>query len=112
MWAQIINVLIGIWLMASPSILNYNDSAADSNHIVAPIIATIATVACWEATRGIGKLNILFGVWMLVAPLIIGYINPYHIINNMACGSVVILLATMRGKIKGHYGEGWNIFKR
>ena len=108
MWAQIINTLIGIWLMGSPAILHYNEAGADSNYIAAPLIATVAMVACWEVTRGLRKVNILFGIWLLSAPLILGYEDPFPIINDMACGSVIIMLASVRGKITGSYGGGWS----
>ncbi|WP_285057416.1 SPW repeat domain-containing protein [Pedobacter ginsengisoli] len=112
MWAQIINTLIGIWLTASPGIFNYKDSGADSNHIIGPVIATIAMVACWETTRGLRKLNIPLGLWVWAAPWILGYQDPFPIINDMACGILVITLAFVRGQIKGKYGEGWKIWKR
>jgi hypothetical protein len=109
MWAQIINTLLGIWLMASPGIFNYKSSGADNNHIIGPIIATFALVACWEATRALRKLNIPLGLWVLAAPWILGYQEPFPIINDMACGVIVITLATIRGRISGSYGGGWSV---
>lgn len=107
MWAQILNTLVGIWLMASPAFLNYSDAGAKSNYIVGPIVATIATVACWEATRGFRTTNIPLGIWLMLAPIILGYENPFPIMNDMACGSIIIVLALVRGEIKGSYGGGW-----
>lgn len=109
MWAQILNTLIGIWLMASPAILGYSDAGAKSNYIIGPVVATIAMIACWEATRGLRTFNIPLGLWLLVAPIILGYPDPFPIMNDMACGSIIIALALVKGKIKGSYGGGWKV---
>lgn len=107
MWAQIINAIIGIWLMIAPAVLHYNASGTDSCHIVGPVIAAFAIVAWWEATRGVRKFNIPLGLWFLVSPWILGYQEILPIINDMVCGALVIIFAMFKGKVEGNYGGGW-----
>ncbi len=73
MWSQILNALIGIWLIVALTILHYSLSGTTSCRIVGPILATFSIVACWEVTRAVGKVAILLGLWLLAAPWILGY---------------------------------------
>lgn len=107
MWAQIINAILGIWLMVAPSVLNYGSSGTDSCHITGPLIATFAIVSFWEATRAVRKFNIPMGLWLLLAPWVLGYGETLPIVNDMFCGALVIAFALVKGKIEGTYGGGW-----
>lgn len=107
MWAQIVNTIIGIWLMAAPYVFNYSASGTDNCHIIGPVVATFAMAACWEATRGVRKFNIPLGLWLLAAPWILGYTGTLPIVNDMACGAMIIVFGMVKGKIEGRYGGGW-----
>jgi hypothetical protein len=107
MWAQIINAAIGIWMMAAPAVLLYNKAGADSCHIIGPVIATFAIVACWEVTRVVRKVNIPLGLWLLLAPWMLGYTEILPTINDMMCGALIIIFAFVRGEVNGTYGGGW-----
>jgi hypothetical protein len=107
MWAQLINAVIGIWLMISPSFLSYNDSGTDNCHIFGPIVVTFAFVALWEATRMVRKANVLFGLWFLLAPWVLGYEQTPPIVNDMVCGAMIIAFSFIKGTVKGNFGGGW-----
>lgn len=107
MWAQIINTVLGIWLMASPALLSYDRIGADNAHIVGPLVVTFAFVACWEVTHSVRKVNVLTGLWLLVAPWVLGYEYALPIVNDMAVGVLVIILAQVEGKIEARFGGGW-----
>lgn len=109
MWAQIINIFIGIWLMIAPYVLSYSAAGSDSCHIAGPVIATFATVACWEATRGARKFNIPIGLWLLVAPWLLGYNETLPTINDMLCGALILSFSMVKGKIIGKFGGGWKV---
>lgn len=112
MWAQVINTIIGVWLMAAPSYLAYVSSGENNCHIVGPVIATFAIVAYWEATRGVRKFNYLPGLWLLLSPWILGYESALPIINDMFCGMLVLVFSSVKGKIEGSYGGGWKAIRR
>ncbi len=107
MWAQIINTVLGIWLMASPAILSYGQTGADNAHIVGPLVVTFAFVACWEVTRSLRVVNVLTGLWLLAAPWVLGYEYALPIINDMVVGALVIILALVEGRIEARFGGGW-----
>ena len=109
MWAQVINVIIGIWIMASPDILNFPDpTAVDNNHIVGPLIVTFAFTAIWEATRTVGKWNIPLGVWLIIAPWVLSFEDTTAIVSEMVAGALVTALAMVRGKVTQRFGGGWS----
>ncbi|TPE43524.1 SPW repeat domain-containing protein [Pontibacter mangrovi] len=109
MWAQIINAILGIWLMASATILGYADAKTitDNQHIVGPVIASFAIISWWEATRAVRLYNVLPAAWLLLAPFVLGYDNATATINNMAVGALVLGLSFVKGKVEGTYGGGW-----
>lgn len=109
MWAQIINTILGLWIMIAPGILGYSSIAADNGHIVGPIIVTFSIVSLWEATRSVRKFNYPFAIWLLVAPWILGYSETSAIISDMAVGVLVIILSSVQGKIENSYGGGWSV---
>ncbi|WP_439880030.1 SPW repeat domain-containing protein [Pontibacter sp. MBLB2868] len=107
MWAQIINAILGLWLMASPGIFGYQGVVADNNHIVGPIIASFAIISWWEATRVVRLYNLPLGFWLLLAPWVLGYESTTTIVNSMLVGVLVICFAFVKGKVEGTYGGGW-----
>lgn len=108
MWAQIINALLGIWLMASPAVLGFENIAADNDHIVGPVIASFAVISWWESTRVVRLYNIPLGAWLLLAPWVLGYDSTTSILNDMLIGALVIGLSFIKGKVTETFGGGWS----
>jgi len=108
MWAQIVNAILGVWLMAAPGIFNFSTNAANNDNIIGPVITTFAVTAFWECTRVTRTYNIPLGAWLLLAPWILGYDNTIAIVNDMGVGAVVISLSLVKGKIEKRYGGGWS----
>ncbi|HEV7349961.1 SPW repeat protein [Telluribacter sp.] len=107
MWAQLINVFLGLWLMVAPVFLTYNKQGTDNCHVVGPLVVTFAFIACWEITRPVRKTNFLTGLWLLAAPWVFGYSETMPIINDMAVGALVLVFSFVEGKIEESYGGGW-----
>ncbi len=108
MWARIINVILGIWLMAAPAVLGYADPARTNDRIVGPVAATFAAIAAWEATRSVRWVNVVLGLWLLVAPWVLGYSELDAYLNSLAVGTLMALFAPVRGKITQRFGGGWS----
>jgi hypothetical protein len=108
MWAQVINAILGIWLMVSPGIFDFSTNAANNDNIIGPVIATFAITAFWECTRVTRLYNIPLGAWLLLAPWVLGYDNTIAIVNDMVVGGLVIALSLVKGKIEKRYGGGWS----
>lgn len=107
MWAQVINALLGIWLMAAPSVLKMEGTAADNDHIVGPLIATVAITAIFENARNLRLVNVLFGAWLLVVPWVLDFPSTTAIIAHLVTGAVVIGLSLVKGEVKEKVGGGW-----
>jgi hypothetical protein len=55
MWAQLINALLGMWLMAAPAVLGYIGPARTNDRIIGPLAAGAALIAIWETTLYAGS---------------------------------------------------------
>ena len=108
MWSQIINTTIGIWLMAAPAILSYNEAGSNSSHIVGPLSPLLRSFLFGKRPMVYASLT-MPACWLLLAPWVLGYTNSFSIINDMACGVLVLILASVGMKIKGSYGGGWKM---
>jgi hypothetical protein len=107
MWIRVINIILGIWLMAAPAVLDYGEPARTNSYIVGPLAASFATIAIWEATRSVRWVNVVLGLWLIVAPLVLGY-RGSAAINGLIVGPLLAVLALLPGKITGRYGGGWS----
>jgi len=107
MLAQILNAILGIWVMIAPSIWGFDKIVADNDHITGPIIATFAITAFFECTRPVRRFNILAGFWLLAAPWVLGYNATPAIINDMGVGALVIGFSFVPGNVKSSFGGGW-----
>jgi len=107
-WAQIINALLGLWLMASPGVFGYSGTGRINDVIVGPIIATFAIIALWEVTRAVGKTNVALGAWLVIAPWVLGYEeNVIATMNEFVAGITIFVLAMTRARTKAKLGGGW-----
>ncbi|WP_373059301.1 hypothetical protein [Zunongwangia sp. H14] len=107
MWGQIINTVLGIWLMAAPGFIGATGAHADNGHIAGPIIVTFAVVSYWEATRNVRKWNYPVAAWLLLAPWILGYTETWAIVSDMGTGVLVAVFASVKGKVESSFGGGW-----
>jgi len=107
MWARIITIALGIWLMAAPGILGYGGIAADNHHIVGPLVASFAIIALWEVARPLRWASLGFSLWLVVSPLVLGYAS-IGAINSLVVGVALALLPFVRGKVAQHFGGGWS----
>ncbi len=107
MWAKIINIILGIWLIVAPSILGYGSAPSDNGHIVGPIIVTFSVIALWEASHGVRKWNYPFALWLLLAPWILEYDYALAAGSDMVTGILVIIFSSFKQKIENRYGGGW-----
>ena len=75
MTARILNIGIGLWLMALPFVLDLPRHWANHEYIIAPIIMSIAIVSTSESTRNFRYANTLLGVWLLVSPWVLQHLG-------------------------------------
>jgi hypothetical protein len=108
MWAQFINVLLGVWLIISPDVLGSRHAALTNDRIIGPLVILFSVVAVSEATRQVRWVNVLLGFWLLLAPWVLSYGQAASTTNSMGAGALVILLGSVRGEVKLQFGGGWS----
>ena len=112
MWARIVNVILGVWLLAAPAVLSYGDPARTNDRIVGPLAAAIAAIAAWEVTRPVRWLNLILGLWLFAAPWLLGY-EAGAMFNAMIVGLVLAACALVRGEYRpARFGGGWAALRR
>jgi Vitamin K epoxide reductase family/SPW repeat len=110
-WNLLISATLGIWLMASPSVLGIMGTVATSNFILGPMIAAISIIALAEVFRSIRYLNILFGLGLFIAPWLAIESNSAGLSNNLIVGILVTAFAFRKGKIIQKYGRWQKLIK-
>jgi hypothetical protein len=106
MLPQIINVALGLWLMAAPAVLRYGRPLSDSDHIAGPLAATFACIAIWEAVRGVRWINLPIGIWVAAAPWILGAPAAAQISGTLT-GIAIAGLSCLGAEIEQSFAGGW-----
>jgi hypothetical protein len=111
-WAQFINMMLGIWLMAAPTILGYVGPARTNHHIVGPLAVSCAVIALWEVTRPLRWGNLVLGLWLLVAPWV--FTGAWAaFLNGSLVGLFLMAFALVRGTAEPQrFGGGWSALWR
>ena len=107
MWAAILNIILGVWIIVSPAIFEFDKAAANNNHIVGPLIVTFAIVAIWEVNRSARYFNVFTGIWLVVAPFLLSFNSTAAIWIDVASGALVTVFSLFKGRISKNYGGGW-----
>jgi hypothetical protein len=107
MWAQVLSALLGVWLMVAPAVLGYPGPAHINDRIIGPIVASIAAIAAWEATRPLGRANLVLGLWLVIAPWVLGY-GSMALLNSTLVGVLLVVFALVPGRVRHRFGGGWS----
>lgn len=108
MWARIASAALGIWLMASPAVLNYGGVASTNDRILGPLVASLVTIAIWAIARPLRWTGVPLGLWLLVAPWILGFSDGVATANSMIVGFLIVGLSFVRGTVDEEFGGGWS----
>jgi hypothetical protein len=109
-WNLWVSALVGVWLMATPSVLGLSGAAADSTHMIGALVVTFAVVAFAEPARSVRVLNVVLGAWVLLAPWLMAGSTLWRS-SGIVSGLALIILSLRRGPVKDRYG-GWQRFIR
>jgi hypothetical protein len=106
MLPQLAGLALGIWLMLSPSVLDYGGGARVSALVLGPLAASFSWIALSEVTRPVRRLNLAVGICLLVSVLLF-HSSIRSAINTAVVGLLLGGLALLPSPIKGRYGGGW-----
>ena len=104
-WNLFLISAIGLWTMASPDILVFSGTIADSSHITGALVFTFGIISMSEVARPVRFINILFGLWLAAAPFIFSGNGDTVMWNGIVCGVALILLCFPKGKIEDQRGS-------
>lgn len=108
MWNQVLVILIGVWLTASPDVMAYVGPERLTNHVTGPLVVGAATIALSENTRPVRWLNVALGIWLIVAPVVLHY-EPLHIgVRSSVIGLAIMGLSLIGGTRRQRLGGGWS----
>lgn len=105
---RFINIVIGLWLMISPALLNFGKVAADNGYITGPIVISFSTIAISECTRGVRLWNYPVGLWLLISPWILNYTEANAFWHHLGAGLVIIVVCSIKGGLTKNFENGWS----
>lgn len=108
-WQDPINIVIAIWLIASPWVIGYVDyTAATANSVaVGTLLAAAALGAIFVPRAWEEWTEVLLGLWMILSPWVLGFAAAgAATANAVVSGLVVIALALWVLATDKDYG-GW-----
>ena len=106
MRAQMVLVIVGLWLMAAPAVLDYGGAAATSDRIAGPLLAAMSFLAVFQITRGMRWANLPIGAWLVAAPWILDFRGDATV-SSMLAGVAALVLAPTGSPDQSRYGGGW-----
>lgn len=78
MWNQYLVILLGVWIIVAPDVMQYDGAERTNYHIVGPLVVIAALLAMAEWTRAVRWVNVALGLWLMLAPALLGF-SPLHI---------------------------------
>jgi hypothetical protein len=108
MWARIMTLLLGVWLMVAPDLFNFGKTISTNGHIIGPLLVTFSIIAMSESTRNVRMLNLPLGAWLLFAPWMFAYDTPAALISDYTVGVLTLILSLVKLKRTKEFGGGWS----
>jgi hypothetical protein len=107
MWNQLLVVVLGLWITASPDVMGYEGPERLNNQIVGPLVISVAIIAAAETTRAMRWINVALGCWLMLAPVLLRY-DPLHVgVRSSLVGLAVVGLSWLPGSHTHQLGGGW-----
>ena len=103
LWAHFVVIFFGVWLIFSPSTLDYTGEAAMTASEIASgvLVALFGTLSLGRRFGWAQWANVLVGMWLLFAPLVFWTASPAAYLNDTLVGSLVIALAILVPQMPG-----------
>ena len=106
MTARIPSLVIAIWLMFVPAVLDESHAMTVSNRVVAPIAISAAVIAFGSSTRAVRFVHLPLAAWLLVSAVVLGAPAATRLVVALTAVALAIA-AVPGGQAGGDYGGGW-----
>lgn len=107
MWAKVLTIFLGLFIVAAPNIFTTAGVAANNNYVVGPLVVTFAVTSLWDINTNVRFANLLTGAWLLASPIFLAVTPKPLLYNNLICGALIIVLCFVKSHRTHHYGGGW-----
>jgi hypothetical protein len=107
MWAQLCNILLGVWLMVSPDLLHFDGAPRTMARAIGPIVIAIGVLALRDVTRPARLLNFLPSLWLLLSPWFLHDAAGVPLASQELTGMAIAVCAAIRGPVRQQTGGGW-----
>ncbi len=107
MWAQIVNVALGIWLIVSPDVLGFDGAARTIDRAVGPIVVVLGLLAVREVTRVFRYALFLPSLFLLLIPWFLHYPPGAALANDELVAIAMAICAAIPGRRRQRTGGGW-----
>lgn len=91
-----LNILMALWLIASPYVLGFAGTSLASNFITVGIlvgIVALVRVFSPESSGWLSWVNVVLGIWLIVSPFFTGVSTVSMFWNGIISGIIVAALA-------------------
>jgi hypothetical protein len=110
-WQDWASFALGLWLAVSPWIAGYAEhEVATANAIVAGLVLALGShfecVACDDFPME--WLNLAVGLWLVCAPFTFDLGSRVAMVNSIAVGGFVAMLAASALSLDKHLGKLWH----
>lgn len=96
--AAIVNLLMGMWLLAAPYALGYDRTpAAWNSTIVGILVMAVAVVRIVRpaTTAWLSAVTLALGVWLVVASFVLDPVTTARTVNNLISAAVIVTEASV-----------------
>lgn len=107
MAAQLVALVLGVWLLLAPDALSYGDPASSVERVIGPIVVVTAALATRDVTRSVRIVNAFAGLALLIAPWVFAYDTTPAVTVSALAGLALLGLALVRGRVAHQYAGGW-----
>lgn len=110
-WQDPVNLVIGLWMLASPWVLAYQAEARPmwNSVIVGLLIAAVALYAMYQVFAWEEWTNVVLGAWLVISPWVLGFSGLYAaMLNAVVAGAIVLVLALWALATDKDIGGWWS----
>lgn len=110
-WQDAVNLVVGLWLLASPVVLGFSAEArpAWNSAILGAAIALVALHAFFEVLAWQEWANAAFGAWLIASPWVLGFAGMQAVmLSTVIAGAVVFAMAIWALATDKDIGGWWS----
>lgn len=103
LWAHFVNLLLGVWLVTSPSALGYRSAGLTRSYVASGALVILFSLLSYSRRRAarVQWANCFIGIWLLFAPLVFWAPTSVEYTNDTLVGALVIAFAVLVSGMPG-----------